>query len=213
MLAPAIEITVLVPLELESVEHDRNRSLLWFGGARVRRRRIGARVFHHERESLAVRRPGVVGDATAEPGHPLRLAARPVEQPQLTDVARVAPLGEKGEPAPVRTPLGIVLRLRRRGESDGPAAVPTGHPDVALPPVANRIHGGDGITHPATVGRDRRVAHGANAGEVVQREGPLDRRLAGAGRDRQEPEPDEGPAAHPAPHCGTARPTGWPACL
>ncbi len=176
-----------VLLEVEAVDDDRLRPPVL---APLPLRGLGIRVACDQGKSLPVGRPDEVGDAASEVGQPHRLAATPVEQPDLVRVVLVAPAREEGEGAVVGAPAGRVLALRARGEPQGLRPIPAGHPDVGVPAVLGSVRGRDRVGDPAAVGRHLGVRHRAEPEEIVEGEEPplALRQGGGSGGSGEEPQ-------------------------
>ena len=164
------DVAGLVLLEAIAVNDDRLRGLR---GRIAGHPLIGVGVFGDQRESDAVGRPGVVGDAAGEIGDALRLTAVPVEEPELIGLARIVAAGEKGDVAAIGAPARGVFAGRAPGELDGASTVPARHPDVGVVAVVHRVHGGDGVGDPAAVGGELRIAHIAQRREITDVDGAL----------------------------------------
>jgi hypothetical protein len=102
MIPAGIEISALILLELETVDHD--GAMGAFGCVGAYRRRVGVGVAADESQPFAVRRPGVVRHTARKLGDPLCLAAGTIEQPDLVNLVGIVSVGEERQVPAVGTP-------------------------------------------------------------------------------------------------------------
>ena len=133
------EVSALVLLELEPVDHNRR----WGLGLG----RVG--VLHDQCDPLPVGCPHVVIHIALQGGGLAPLAALAVEQPELGVLVVAA--REEREPSPVGAPTRRVLTRFRGGQADVARAVPVRHPDRALVPILGRVRGRNRVRHPGAV--------------------------------------------------------------
>ena len=138
------------------------------GGSGGIRFLVGVGILHDERQRFAVGCPSDVRDRPAQAWQTPRLAAEPVEQPQLILVMLVAPARNKGKPATVGAPArGRLAFLGAAGQLHAVLAVPAGHPQMAETLVGGHIRFGDRISDPRAGRIDLRIGDGFDPRDIV----------------------------------------------
>src|SRR5690606_10168200 len=113
-----LQVALAIPLEAVAVDHDGRRRLA-VPARLLLRLVVRVLVADDEGDARAVGRPLDVGHAALDLAHLLRLAAAPVEQPDLAALLLLLlgpSRGDEREPGAVRAPPGRGLAVRRRGE-------------------------------------------------------------------------------------------------
>ena len=173
VIALGAEIPLAVGLEMVPVDDDgRGRlplpALLLLGIV------VRVRVADHEHEACAVWRPLVVRDPALDVGELFRLAAQPVQQPDLRSLLLlrlVAPRREEGEVLVVGAPARRAFAgVGQRGEADPVGAVPAHHPEVAVAAVLLDVNRAHRVRDPTPVRGDLRVPDAPHLREIVERQ-------------------------------------------
>jgi len=168
--APAVEVSLVVPLRLETVDDPGFRGA-GPGGldaqlfVLLRSEILLGRVPDLQDHPLAVGGPLVRPDALSHFGQRLGFASRAVQEPDLRFL--FSPFGQEGQILPVGAPARTRRRARFGGHRDRIPAAEGDHPDLRLRLFLLEVRSLDQVGHPFSIRADPGVGDSLDPEQVI----------------------------------------------